>query len=166
MTRLLTDIIDSKTGYRRQGLINWMRKFSPMELDGKKIVLSGTDGQGNKRPFKIAEANATPFWTDKDNNERVAKPVFKDTLMSKIDTAYKEFMAAIENTANGKAIDVSKPFYDGIHSDKMTDFFTAIKSMRDELPADETLAVRKAQAKQQELAEFVKANGQSVNIAA
>ena len=166
MVRLLVDIIDSKTGYRRAGLINWMRKFSPMELSGKTINLSGTDGKGNKRPFLVAEANATPFWTDSDNAERVAKPVFKDTLLSKIDTAYNEFTKAIENTVNGKPVDPSKPFYDGIHSDKVADFFAAVKAMRDELPADETRAVRLAQAKQAELAEFVKANQDAVNVAA
>ena len=186
MTRLLTIIIDAKSGYRRQGLINWVRKFSPMELKGQTIDLSGTlDAAGAlslkkqfpdmdhsvlvvgaRRPFLVDQAEATPFWSDADNAERVAKPVFKDTLMSKIDSAYKEFNAAIENTANGKPIDPSKAFYDGIHADKITDFFVQLKSMRDALPADETLAVRKAQAEQRKLADFVTANSGNVNAAA
>ncbi len=158
MVRLLVNTIDKKTGYRRAGLINWMRKFSPMELSGDTINLSGTDGQGNKRPFLVDKANATPFWSDSDNNEMVARPVFKDTLMSKIDKAYSEFTSAMENTVNGKPVDPSKPFYDGIHGDKMADFFNAVKAMRDALPADETRQVRLTQERIKKDQEFLKAN--------
>ena len=186
MVRLLVNIIDAKTGYRRQGLINWVRKFSPMELKGETINLSGSmtaEGKramikqfpeidqnllvvGAERPFLVDLANATPFWTDSDNAERVARPVFKDTLMAKIDSAYKEFNAAIENTANGKPVDPSKPFYDGIHSDKIADFFTTVKALRDALPKDETLTVRKAQAEQRKLGDFITANSDKVNAIA
>jgi hypothetical protein len=31
MRRLLVDIIDAKSGYRRQGIIAWMKEFSPTE---------------------------------------------------------------------------------------------------------------------------------------
>lgn len=165
MRRLLMDIVDVKTGYRRQGLINWMRKHSPMELKGDVINLTGTDGKGNKRPFLVEKANQTPFWTDADNAERVAKPVFKDTLMSKIDTATRDFNAAIENTVNGKPVNPDKPFYDGIHSDKVVDFFAKLKEMRDALPNDETRAVRLAQKQQAELGEFIEANKADVNKA-
>lgn len=166
MRRLLIDIIDAKTGYRRQGLINWMRKFSPMELAGDTINLSGTDGKGAKRQFQIDLANATPFWLDRDNAERVAKPVFRDTLMSKFDTAIKEFEASAANTLNGKPIDPSKPFYDGLHIDKMVEFFTNLKTAKDNLPADETRVVRLTQARIAKDTEFVTANAAHVNKAA
>ncbi|CAN5950614.1 unnamed protein product [Sphagnum jensenii] len=164
MTRLLVDIVDAKTGYRRQGLINWVRKFSPMELKGSVINLSGlmTEGgikslvkqfpeidrsllvAGARRPFLVNEANATPFWTDSDNAEMVAKPVYRDNLMAKFDSAFKEFNSAIENTVNGKPIDPSKPFYDGIHADKVIDFFTKANELRSQLPPDDTRKVRLA----------------------
>lgn len=40
MVRLLVEIIDGDTtGYRRQGLIAWMKYFSPMRLSGKTLSL-------------------------------------------------------------------------------------------------------------------------------
>jgi len=143
MVRLLVDSIGDNSGYRQKGLINWMRKHSPMELKGTTINLSGIDKNGVRRPFLIEEANANPFWTDKDNAERVAKPVYRETLMSKIDSAMKEFFAAIENTANGAPINPDKAFYDGIHTDRVVSFFEAVQNMRAELPADDTYQVRK-----------------------
>lgn len=162
MTRLLVDIVGDKTGYRRQGLIQWMRAFSPMELAGKVINLSGTDGKGAKRAFLIAEANATPFWTSTKFKE-IVKPVFLQTAVGKVDAMYREIMSAAENTVNGKPVDASKPFYDGLNMDKIVDFATKVKEMRDALPADETLAVRKAQAEQAKLGEFISANKDHVN---
>lgn len=164
MRRLLVDVLDKRnTGYRVQGLINWMRKHSPMELNGNTVNLTGTDGKGNKRPWKIEEANARPFWTDRNNDERVAKPVFRDTLIGSIDRAYKQFMEAINNTKDGQPIDPTKPFYDGIQTDKVVDFFKKVKEMRDELPVDATADVRKAQAEQRRLSEFIQGNKNAVN---
>lgn len=158
MRRLLVDIIDAKTGYRRQGLINWMRKFSPMELKQDTINLSGTDGKGNKRPFLIEEANKTPFWTDRDNAEKVVKPVFQDTLLSPIMRAYKDIMAAAENTVKGKPVDPSKPFYDGVQPDAVVDFAKAVKALADKLPADSTREIRQTQKRIAEDTLFVQAN--------
>lgn len=167
MRRLLVDIIDAKTGYRRQGLINWVRKFSPMELKGDTINLSGTLDDagraslikqfpdvdqsklvtGEKRPFLVHEANNTPFWTDADNNERVVKPVWRDNLLAKVNSAEKEFRAAWENTTkDGKAVDPTKPFFDGVHGDKVVSFFDEVAKLREALPKDATREVRQAQA--------------------
>jgi len=145
MRRLLIEVVDAKTGYRRQGLINWMRKHSPMELKGDIINLSGTDAQGNKRPFKLDEADKKPFWTDSDNAERVVKPVYRDNVMSKVNSAIREFKAAIANTVNGQPIDPTKPHFDGIHADKVVDFFEQVEKLANGLPKDETRVVRQAQ---------------------
>lgn len=148
MRRLLVEVIDTKTGYRRQGLINWMRKFSPMELKGDIINLSGVDLKGDKRPFLVEKANETPFWTDADNREMVAKPVFRSNLMSKINSSIKEFRAAIANTANGQPIDTTKPFFDGIYTDEVSAFFDKLEVEANDLNSkkpDKTNEVRKAQ---------------------
>lgn len=140
MTRLLTEVLDEKTGYRRQGLIAWMRAFSPMELNGKKITLTGML-DGKKRPFDVAKANLTPFYSAPRFAEQEVKPIFQDTLLSKSDTMIREFEAAWANTANGKPVDPKKPFYDGIHSAQVLDFIEKVKVMRQALPADATREV-------------------------
>lgn len=135
MRRLLVDIVDVKSGYRRQGLIGWMRKFSPMELKGDVINLTGMipGSDGVRRPFNIEEANKTPFTSIASLAEVVIfKPIFKDSLTSKIERALKEYKAAIENTLivpgeAPKPKDPKKPFYDGIHLDKMEAGFDAIE---------------------------------------
>jgi len=130
MRRLLIDIIPlDGNGYNRAGLINWMRKHSPMELTRDNINLSGTDEQGNKRPFQVELANQTPFYMDKANRAQVARPVFRDTLTSKLTNAIREFENAVANTsADGKALDPSKPFYNGVQMDKAVAFFDSLKS--------------------------------------
>lgn len=138
MRRLLTDIIDAKSGYRRQGVIAWMREFSPMELKGDVIQLTGLK-DGERRPFRCAEAHKTPFTTMAGAREMVAmRPIFRDNLTSKIDRALKEYKAAIENTliVPGQAPapkDPKKPFYNGIHLDKMDEGFDKIESVLAEL---------------------------------
>lgn len=143
MRRLLVDIIDDKTGYRRQGLIAWMRAFSPMELKGKEINLSGKK-DGVERPFDIETAAKTPLW-EVSREVALVKPMYRDTLMSPISRAIKDFRAAMDNTQDGKAIDPTKPFYDGIHSDKVLDFFEAVEKLQLALPKDSTREVRQAQ---------------------
>jgi hypothetical protein len=145
MRRLLVEVVDAKSGYRRQGLINWMRKHSPMELSKDTINLTGTDAQGNRRPFKVEEANATPFWNDTDNREMVVRPVFQDNLVSKFKAGLSEFAKAKANTLNGKPIDPSKPFYDGKAVDEVDDILTQIQGLVDKLPQDSTREVRLAQ---------------------
>jgi hypothetical protein len=152
MRRLLVDSIGELTGYRRQGLINWMRKFSPMELTKDNINLSGVIDEasikalvkkfpddlneamftvGGKRPFLVKQANETPFWTDSDNAERVAKPVYRDNLTNKLDQAISEFEKALQNTlvtgTKVSPIDATKPYYDGVQLDKATEFFQSLK---------------------------------------
>lgn len=136
MRRLLIDIVDAKSGYRRQGVIVWMRKFSPMELKGDTINLSGLMPDGlTRRPWRLEEANATHFTTMADAQERVGRPIYRDALTSKVEAAVKEFRKAVDNTLDGKPIDKSKPFYDGIHVDKMIEFFDGIENKVVELSA-------------------------------
>jgi hypothetical protein len=140
MRRLLVDIVDAKSGYRRQGLIAWMRAFSPMELKGDNITLSGTI-DGERRPFKIEEANTTPFTSLASAREMLAvRPVFRDNLTSKVERAIREYRAAIENTLlepgqPPRPKDIKKPFYDGIHLDKMEEFFDGLDKSLGEVMA-------------------------------
>jgi hypothetical protein len=125
--RLLVDIIDAKSGYRRQGLIVWMRKFSPMELVGDVIKLSGVDADGNRKPWLIEEANKTPFTGLGEARETTGRPMFRETLMSKVNGALRDWKNAKANTVivdgQAQAIDKSKPFFAGLHMDKMDKFF-------------------------------------------
>lgn len=137
MTRLLVNVIDAKTGYRRQGLINWMRKFSPMELVRDTINLSGLDAQGVKRPFKVSEADKTPFWLDSANAEQVAKPYFRDDLLSKINRAVKSVKDAIANTnPDGSAKDSTKPTYVDDGKAQVINFLETVETMSKALPVD------------------------------
>lgn len=151
MRRLVIEVVSKDTGYRQQGLIAWMRAFSPMELVGDVINLSGVDDKGNKRLFKIAEANETPFRDAPAFREAPIRAVYRDTLMSGINNSMKRYKAAKENTlmVDGKptAIDQTKDFLDGIHLDKLDEFFGKIDSNVIELSqfGDNTAAVRKAQ---------------------
>lgn len=186
MRRLLVEVVDAKTGYRRQGLINWMRKHSPMELKGDIINLSGIfnnvgelvahkrafpeanhDGWevGGKRPFLVDEANSAPFTTDSGNAEKVARPVFKDTLLNPVTKAIKDFRAAMENTANGQPVDPNKPFYDGIHADAVTAVFDEMEAKINGLPADDTRVVRLTQQRMATDAAFIEGAGKNVNVA-
>jgi len=145
MRRLLVEIIDAKTGYRRQGLIIWMRTYSPMELEKDNINLSGVDPMtGLPRPWRIEEALETPFWALKAADE-VVKPMFADTWKSKLNMASKEFRTAAQNTLNGKPIDPTKPFYDGTGIEEVTKFFDMLDNAKATLPADNTKELRKAQ---------------------
>lgn len=138
MRRLLVDIIDAKSGYRRQGIIAWMREFSPMELKGDIITLSGTIN-GERRPFRCEDANKTPFTQLAAAREMVPmKPIFRDTLTSRIERALRDYKASVENTLveNGKVVgpkDATKPFYNGIHLDKMDEGFDSIEKALGEM---------------------------------
>lgn len=175
--RLLIDTLDGKnTGYRVQGLINAMRKFSPLELKEDNINLSGTmteaqavalmkafpelDGKlaAGKRPFLIEQFAKTYFWKDSDNNERVAVPVYQETMVSPILRVVKDFDLAMENTVNGKPVNAAKKFYDGIHADQVAEAMSKIKEIINSLPKDSTWAVRKAQQEIAEKEEFVRSS--------
>jgi hypothetical protein len=171
--RLLLDIIDEKTGYRRKGLIAHMRLFTPMELKGDIINLSGLvtaewqaqltklspgivlPAIGEKRPFLLELALNHPFTSLDVAREQVAwKPFYKDTVVSRIEAANKNYRAAIANTVivageKPKPLDPSKPFYDGIHLDKMDAAFDKIEAILGEIESwkDSTKVVRDAHAK-------------------
>lgn len=145
MRRLLVEIVGKDSGYRRQGLIAWMRTYSPMELKGDNINLSGKDADGKERPFRVEEANANPFRSDKKFDEK-AIPVYIDSLFGKLDAADREFRAALSNTKDGKPIDKSKKFFDGQHTDQVLNFFEEVEKLRAKLPSDNTKEVREAEA--------------------
>lgn len=156
MTRLLTEILDDKTGYRRQGLIMWMRAFSPMELNGKKITLTGMNDANVKRPFLVDKANATPFYSAPRFNSETVRPIFQDTLLSKFDVMVREFEASWSNTKDGKAIDPKKPFYNGVNGAQILDFIAKGKEMRESIKSDDTREIflaRERLAKDAALAE-------------
>lgn len=152
MRRLLVDIIDDKSGYRRQGVIGHMKMFTPMELVGDVIKLTGMLPDGaTKRPWRIEEANKSPFTGITALRETVGKPVYRETLMSKINLAMKEWRNAKANTTQDEAghnvaIDKTKPFYNGIHMDAMDAFFSEVDQALVPLTSkpDQTLEVQKA----------------------
>lgn len=156
MRRLIIDIAGKDTGYRRQGIIAWMRAYSPAELKGDIINLSGMRN-GVKRPFDLKTANETPFWTSRKFDEAIARPVFRENFMAKIDLAYREFIKAVENTVNGKPIDPSKPFFDGKHTEKVLDFFEEVKKLKENLPSDDTKVVTEAKLRLKQDLDLVKA---------
>lgn len=184
--RLLIDIIDEKSGYRRKGLIAHMRLFTPMELKGDIINLSGvvtedwkahlvklapdivTPAVGEKRPFLLELALVNPFTSLAAAAEMTAyKPFYKDTVVGRIESAQKAYRAAVANTVivqgqPPKPLDPSKPFYDGIHLDKMDGAFDKIEAILADVESwkDSTKVVRDAHAKaaeaERELAEATK----------
>lgn len=154
--RLLVDIVDKDSGYRRQGLIAWMRRFSPMELHGDVIKLTGTIN-GEPIPFDVEAANLTPFRKVDEFAEKLAwKPVFKGSLVQTIERALKKYKASVENTQilDGKVvgpIDPSKEYYSGINLDKMDTIFDELSATaaKFETFSDDTAeveAARKAKA--------------------
>lgn len=157
MRRLLVETIDSKSGYRKQGLIQWMRKHSPMELKGDNVDLSGvihSEAQqkamiaafpdvdsklfvvGERRPFLVDQANAADWKGDAAMREQV-KPIFQETLLSPLSAAAKRFADAIANTNDdGTPINAGKPYYEGSHRDKLIAFFDTMKEAQAALPHD------------------------------
>lgn len=128
MTRLLMDCQLKENGFRLQGLIMWMREFSPMELHKNVIKLDGMK-DGLKRPWRIAEAHATPFAKSKRFDTEVV-PIFRDTLLSPLRKSIKDFKAAIENTKDdGEPVNPSKPHYSGVHRDKVEKFYAELENM-------------------------------------
>lgn len=143
MRRLLVEIVGPDSGYRRQGLIAWMRTFSPMELKGTNIKLSGKDGKGEERPFLVEEAAKTKFMKDSRFAEKAIKPVYVDTILAPQLNAERKFREAWSNTGpDGKAINPNEPFFDGLHGDKVLNFFDAVKALRAELPRDDSKAIK------------------------
>lgn len=157
MRRLLIDIVDDKSGYRRQGLIAWMRRFSPMELRGDVIKLTGTIN-GEPIPFDVATANITPFTSIPEFAEKVEwRPQFKDGFVGKIERALRDYRSAVENTKieNGRVvgpIDPKKPYYEGIHLEKMDQIFDEISaaSAKFETFSDDTATVHAARKQRAE----------------
>lgn len=172
MRRLLVDVLTSDSGYRTQGLIQWMRLHSPCELKAKNVNLSGiikSDAErtallkhfieqseitgiavdeelfvvGERRPFMLAEANVADWKASNYAREQV-KPLFQQSVLDPITAARKRIMTAMENTANGQPINPSKPFYDGKHGDSVVNFFDEVAKLQAKLPADTTQELRAA----------------------
>jgi hypothetical protein len=151
MRRLLVDTIpENGHGYRRQGLIAWMKMFSPMELgktNGQYVIkLSGVDKDGQELPFQIDKANMTKFW-NLTTEIAMLKPQYRDSLFSRITGAANQFRNALENTDEfGKPKDPKKAFYSGLHRQEMQEFFDMIDAQTvafvEKFP-DDTLEVEK-----------------------
>lgn len=171
MRRLLVDIIDDKSGYRRQGLIAWMRRFSPMELHGDVIKLTGTIN-GEPIPFDVKTANDTEFTKIPEFAEMIQwRPVFKGGLVGKIERALKEYKASLANTKieDGKVmgpIDPKKPYYNGIHLDKLDTIFDKIEAATAEFQtfADDTAEVVAARKVRDEANRYLKAMETTVKV--
>lgn len=170
--RLLVDTLGDSTGYRTQGLIQWMRLHSPCELKAKNVNLSGiikSDAErtqlikhfneqsevtglavdpdlfvvGERRPFMLAEATMAD-WKGANYAREQVKPLFQQSVLDPITAARKRIMTAMENTANGQPINPSKPFYDGKHGDSVVNFFDEVAKLQAKLPADTTQELRAA----------------------
>ena len=83
----------------------------------------------------LEEANATPFTSLSKADELVGeKPIFRDGLTSQIQRSITAYREAVANTVftpgkEPKALDPKKPFYNGIHLDKMEAGFDAIANI-------------------------------------
>ena len=157
MVRLLTDIIDEdKTGYRRQGLIAWMKHFSPMRLSGKTINLSGTvetkDGNIVRQTFDTKGAWNNPFWTMFKEQGEVLKPFYQQSFLSQVERAIKAMEEAISNTQDGKPINPEKPFFKGKHADTILNFAVEVKKLKAIIPSDSTMEEDRAKRKAMEQA--------------
>ena len=155
MRRLIVDILkDKKSAFRTQGLIQWMRLYSPMEIVGDNVKLNGVNPEtGERRAFKCDLANSKPFWTD-DKFKEMVKPVFQATILSSVQSMSKRAKAAMLNTVNGQPIDADKPIYLGAYPEKMAEFLSKLDDLLSTMPKDATAEVYKArQAYEEALAD-------------
>lgn len=159
MVRLLTEIIDGDTtGYRRQGLIAWMKYYTPMRLKGKTIDMSGkvedkATGKFIEQPFNVEDAFKTPFWRLTREAPSILRPMYQQGVMGEINRAIKKFEDALANTKeDGTPIDKDKPFYKGKNAATIQQFAQEVKKLAVVIPPDSTQDVDKAQQKQRELA--------------
>jgi hypothetical protein len=138
MRRLLVDIIDAKSGYRRQGIIAWMKEFSPMRLNIDVIKLDGMK-DGQRQPFRCDLAAQTPFTELASARELVPiRPIFRDGLTSKIERAIKEYKDAVANTEivpgfGPRAKTAGKPFYNGNRMDQIEASFDKLTTIVQEI---------------------------------
>ncbi len=153
MVRLLVDIIDGDTtGYRRQGLIAWMKYFSPLRLSGKTINMSGKGDDEKEQPFNLEAALKTPFWKLVKEPENKLRPMYQQGVIGAINKAIKDFEEAVTNTKDGQPIDKDKPFYKGKNVDTIVQFAIEVKKLQAVVPADSTQDIDKAQKKQAQAA--------------
>lgn len=157
MVRLLTEIIDGDTtGYRRQGIIAWMKYYSPMRLKGKTIDMSGRkviEGKSVEHPFDVEMALKTPFWKLTREAPAELRPMYQQGVMSAVDRAIKQFEDAVANTGpDGNPIDKTKPFYRGKNKESLVLFSQEVKKLKAVIPSDSTKDVDDAMRKQAEAA--------------
>ena len=158
MVRLLVEIIDGDTtGYRRQGLIAWMKYYSPMRLKGKTIDMSGRkeiDGKTVEHPFDVQTAMEVPFWKLTREGPAELRPMYQQGIMSAVDRALKQFEESVANTnEQGKPIDPKKPFYRGKNVDSLVLFSQEVKKLKAMIPFDPAKDIDDAQKKQAEAAQ-------------
>ena len=79
--RLMGSLLEQLAkGYRRKGLTVWMEMYSPIRVNGDgKIGLLKPENKRYVR-FDVAQAEATPFWTIKEADEKVAKDLTIETI--------------------------------------------------------------------------------------
>jgi hypothetical protein len=167
LQHLIIDCLGLKgSGYRVRALIAHMQRFTPCALYKDVIRLTG-NVNGVPIPWDIETAALTPFWTIPDFDEVLAfKPVYKDGVIAKIAKASKEYRDSVGNAkiVDGKVvgpIDPTKPFYDGIHLDKMDDIFDRVAKIVEEFETfNDDTAVRAKARKQKAEAEAVLAGEQ------
>lgn len=154
MVRLLVEIIDGDTtGYRRQGLIAWMKYFSPLRLSGKTINMSGKGEDEKEQPFNLEMALKTPFWRLTKEGPAVLRPLYQQGVIGAINKAIKDFEEAVANTNDqGEPIDKERPFYKGKNAATVINFTTEVKKLAVIVPADSTQDIDKAQKKQAQAA--------------
>jgi len=151
MVRLMLEVVDGdNSGYRRQGMIAWMKYFSPMRLSGKTIKLTGKDDKtGKEQSFNLEDAARTPFWKLTREGAPILRPIYQDGPLGAINRAIRDFQKAVANTNDkGLPIDESKPFYDGKNVETMSQFMVEVKKLEAVIPVDDTKDVRTAQKKQ------------------
>lgn len=156
MVRLLVEIIDGDTtGYRRQGLIAWMKYFSPLRLAGKTINMSGKDPETDKeQAFNLETALKTPFWQLTREAPAVLRPMYQQGVIGAIQKAIKDFEDAVANTTDkGEPIDKERPFYKGKNAPVLINFATEVKKLAVIVPSDSTQDIDKAQKKQVQAAQ-------------
>ena len=134
-----------------------------MELHKDIIKLTGLLN-GERKPFRVEEANKTAFTSLTSAQEFVGeRPLFRDNIVGAVERAVKAYKAAVENTLvepgqPAKPKDAKKPFLSALHMDKMEDGMSKIEGITAELNAlpdstkdvyDANVQLQKAQAAQE-----------------
>ena len=95
--RLMMRLIEALgKGYRAKGLQVWVEKYSPLAFNGDGKIGIRKEDTKNYVPFNVEEADATPFWTMPEAEERTAKPLTLEGL-HKIVLAFSKQVDKVES---------------------------------------------------------------------